>query len=266
MPEPEYHAAYEIYFLISGKKRYIVRGEIVDFTAPAAIFLRPGVPHIALSPDNTPHEMAVVAFKEDIFGRYADLVSRTILRAEDAALLFAVSPQLCRECTEDLPRLAQNRSDLGEAVFAARLFSILCELSALQPLHRIAGSGDAGEEKTVISIVQDLEAHPDERQLLSATAARFGYTPDGLSRLLCRATGGSWKTLRGDIRFSEALRALLFSDRSVEDIALSCGFGSGNYLGDVMRRRIGISPLAYRRRFRGSVTGYDPLPLFGNRY
>ena len=50
-----------------------------------------------------------------------------------------------------------------------------------------------------------------------------------------------------DFRVRKAAELLRETDRSVTDIAAACGFATPSYFGKVFRRRMNLSPLAYRR-------------------
>ena len=50
-----------------------------------------------------------------------------------------------------------------------------------------------------------------------------------------------------DFRLRRAAELLRETDRSVSDIAAACGFATSSYFGKVFRRRMNLSPLAYRR-------------------
>ena len=50
-----------------------------------------------------------------------------------------------------------------------------------------------------------------------------------------------------DFRLRRAAELLRETDRSVTDIASACGFATSSYFGKVFRRRMNLSPLAYRR-------------------
>ena len=50
-----------------------------------------------------------------------------------------------------------------------------------------------------------------------------------------------------DFRVRKAAELLRETDRSVTDIASACGFATPSYFGKVFRRRMNLSPLAYRR-------------------
>ena len=51
-------------------------------------------------------------------------------------------------------------------------------------------------------------------------------------------------------RIQAACRLLEEGKKSITEIALDCGMGSGSYFGKVFRKYQGVSPLAYRDRWR----------------
>jgi transcriptional regulator GlxA family with amidase domain len=55
-------------------------------------------------------------------------------------------------------------------------------------------------------------------------------------------------------RIDRAKHLLESTDLSVDDVAGQVGFAAGTSLREHLHAAIGVSPLAYRRTFRGSLT------------
>ena len=257
-----FHLGYELYFLISGRKRYIVAGQTIDFEAPAVILIRPAALHTVLSMTDEPHKMAVLLFGENYLERYSDVLSSTILGQNIAAALFRPDLDFILRLSEDMLRLQNHKSPMGAAAVQARVFLAICELSVMTPELTVDFGANASEERVAVRILGYIEEHLASPVNLAGTAKKFGYSPDEMTRLLKRCTGNGWRWHIGKLRLGAALRMLAFEDMSVADIAEKCGFSNPNYFGDFILDRTGVSPSEYRRRYAGTLNESDPLPLF----
>ena len=259
-----FHPGYELYFLISGSKRYIVSGETVDFDAPAVIFIKPGVLHMALSTDNQPHTMAVVGFTDDFLSRYNDLLPSTMLAAGCSAALYTPEKRLVDEFDADMTRLWNSGGALRNDLLAARLFETVCELTELTPA-RVVRPGMNADESVAVRAISAIDSGLSDGVSIKKTAAELGYSPDELTRLLKRATGRGWRGHVNDIRLRRALLMLIETDKRFEDIAAECGISGANYFSGYIKHAVGLTPSEYRARYRGTLTPFDPLPLVDTR-
>jgi transcriptional regulator GlxA family with amidase domain len=90
---------------------------------------------------------------------------------------------------------------------------------------------------------------------VAGLAARARMSVRTFNRRFREETGespGAWLLAQ---RVSHARHLLETTDAPVEEIARQAGLGSGATLRQHLRASLGVSPLAYRRTFRG---GYDP--------
>ena len=62
-----------------------------------------------------------------------------------------------------------------------------------------------------------------------------------------RETGESFKEYLIGVRLEHAKRLLKYSNLNVTEIAFSVGFHDANYFSNVFKKRLGVSPLAYRK-------------------
>jgi len=84
---------------------------------------------------------------------------------------------------------------------------------------------------------------------LSQVAAALRYHPKYLAHLFAQTVGTRMGPYLCDLRVKQATRLLLGTDHLIKEIALSCGFRDAGTMSRVFRRRVGVSPGAYRRLF-----------------
>lgn len=88
-----------------------------------------------------------------------------------------------------------------------------------------------------------------------ALAARVSMSPRNFHRVFSSTTGMSPARFVEEARIEAARRQLEKSDRTLEDIATRCGFGSEDSLRRSFLRHLESTPGEYRRNFRSSGIG-----------
>ena len=79
-------------------------------------------------------------------------------------------------------------------------------------------------------------------------AAKLNITPHHLNRVVKLVTGKTSTEVIRDRSLLEAKRWLIFSDRSVNEIAAALGYFDSSYFAKIFRKSIGHSPLVFRER------------------
>ncbi len=86
------------------------------------------------------------------------------------------------------------------------------------------------------------------RELSRDEVARVAcLSPSHFSHLLRQKVGRSFRDLLQEYRINRAAECLRRSYQSVAEIALQCGFRDPSHFGKAFRRRMGLTPLAYRQ-------------------
>lgn len=95
-----------------------------------------------------------------------------------------------------------------------------------------------------------MEENYSRELCLEEVAAHSNISIYNFCRLFKKATDNTFIEYLNYIRLKEAEKLLLFSDMSVGDIALDCGFSSLSYFNRLFKRKNSISPLQYRKQNR----------------
>jgi AraC family transcriptional regulator len=92
-----------------------------------------------------------------------------------------------------------------------------------------------------------IEAELDTELSLASLAKESGYSRAHFLRMFRAATGLTPHQYVLERRLSTAQQLIRQSKMLLADIALKCGFSSQTYMNDVFRKRLGVTPLEYRR-------------------
>ena len=113
-------------------------------------------------------------------------------------------------------------------------------IGARQPLPRM----ETARLKRMLGFIRD---HFAEDISPADIAASAGVCERECFRCFKQELGTTPLATLTDFRLRRAAELLRETDRSVSDIAAACGFATSSYFGKVFRRRMNLSPLAYRR-------------------
>lgn len=101
-----------------------------------------------------------------------------------------------------------------------------------------------------------IRKHYREKIYLQDIADSLGLSPTYLSRRFSKDTGECVQDYINRIRVYHASNLLLYSDRTLSEIAFYVGFPNQSYFGKIFKKFRNMSPKAYQDRYRS--TEYDP--------
>jgi len=91
--------------------------------------------------------------------------------------------------------------------------------------------------------------HYDQESPVAAMVKRSGLTDRTFKRRFTKATGLSPMEYVHTLRLEEAKQMLETSDLAVEAVALEVGYEDTSFFGRLFRRKVGLTPAQYRKRF-----------------
>ena len=83
----------------------------------------------------------------------------------------------------------------------------------------------------------------------SDVARAVGFSPNYLSRKFRTTAGIGLHEYIVFVRLYHAAQELLSTNDSITTIALRCGYSDSNYFKDSFKKKYGVTPRAYRKRF-----------------
>ncbi|WP_207004728.1 GlxA family transcriptional regulator [Trinickia mobilis] len=93
-----------------------------------------------------------------------------------------------------------------------------------------------------------MEQHVGRSLPLEELACKLDLSPRQLERLFKAETGKSPQAFAKQVRLRTAAWLLTSSDRTVADIASSCGFSDASHLGREFRKQFGVPPVMFREQ------------------
>lgn len=250
------HAEWELYFLLSGERRYFIRDHVVNVKKGDLILIPAGEIHKSLTGQNAPHERITVEFRRE----FLDPVCAELLSFEPWALfgdgvLLKLNDMEQKWVQRELFRLLSEvrEKPVGwEDAIRLILINILLYLKRIQPIKQEPAITNHAPEWFNAMLQYIAEQH-HKPLTLTQTSAQFFLHPSHVSRVFQKTTGMTFMDYLAGIRVREA-RRLLAGKGSVSQIAEVCGFGDATRFGRVFKRAVGQTPTGYRKTIAGSST------------
>ncbi|SRR5690606_21567847 len=136
-----------------------------------------------------------------------------------------------------------------EAMRVARLHLIDWHHVGQQPFAALTRSRQV-DDAVIAECQAWIAQHYDHDAPVAAMACLSGLSERSFKRRFARATGMAPLEYVHTVRLEEAKHSLETTDLPVEAIAQAAGYEDGSFFGRLFRRKVGLTPAQYRRRFR----------------
>lgn len=150
--------------------------------------------------------------------------------------------------------------DLIEDVFCEYLDPQVCASGAISSYMNLIfielircyqGTMESEYRQTRHSYVTEILRYMEENCTtctLEETAARFGFNPNYLSKMIREATGMSFKELLTEGRLARAAFLLISTEQAVQQIAQQCGYTNQSFFYKKFQERYNCTPAEYREQ------------------
>jgi transcriptional regulator GlxA family with amidase domain len=143
--------------------------------------------------------------------------------------------------------LLRRDHGLGLAIAVSSMFIYEQEHAGRDPQHMVSAGRLAWQDPVLLRAIRAMEDNIEEPVSIAAVAAQAGVGERELLRRFTLKLETSPKAYYTDLRLNLGRRLLEHTERSVSDVALACGFGSGSAFARAFRERFAMSPTALRR-------------------
>jgi AraC-like DNA-binding protein len=253
-----FHKKYEIYYQLSGTRKYFIEDSAYFVNVGNVVLIDQSEIHKASSVHEDPHARIVVNFCEDFIAPvarcFADVDLFSLFHSDQKILALNMR---ARAQTEELlgKMLALAENDSPTAIAMRRL--LLCELllllidwKASQPKAELGGGRISN--KVIDAVSAYVSAHYRETLTLEVLAERFHMSRCYLSRLFKSTTNIGLMEYINGVRLRAAKDLLESSAMPIADVAAEVGYATTGHFTRMFHIGTGLSPLAYRKLFRVS--------------
>mgnify|MGYP001217442950 CR=1 FL=1 len=188
------------------------------------------------------HDIGTLTGFQAMFGMHRlrtrhEFRSRFRLKPKDLAIVLAHVDGLEHE-------LASQQA--GRAYFSHAYFMLI--VGYLSRLYSQQESFDSHAVLRLAKVISHMEENYAESQSMSALAKLAGMTERSFLRAFHLATGTSPHNHLLHLRINRAAAELRNPDRQITEVAFEVGFNDSNYFTRQFKKRMGLTPLEYRKR------------------
>lgn len=254
MRQAHFHEKHEIYYLISGERNFTINDKVFRIGKGDLVIIPAGELHRTTYFGNNTHERIAIMFDdviiEDIYESFGKEYVMEVMNS-----FYIHIPDGRRSYVEDLMKRMlyeaegiDELSDYMQKIYFHELivFAIRCYKNKSQ-----GNELDVANE-IVQKAAKYIYENSDKNIGLTDVAEKFGMSSSYFSKKFKAVTGFGFKEYLIGVRIKEASNMLLTTDKSITEIAISCGFNDSNYFGDAFRRIKGVSPHKYRKN-KGAI-------------
>lgn len=247
MPYMHFHPCYELYFLISGERRYFIGHTIYD-VAPGDVVLIPrNEIHQTTALHNKGYDRYVMYFYEDSIRELSTALGEHTVETFFQSGCFRLPwehSEMVRKTLEQIVRERSQKDRFSDAMVKNLLHQILLCIFRY-------GTKKSREKSENTDKIQEVARYISENYASHITldhASRLAFMEKTyFSKQFKKLTGFGFHEYLIQTRLKAAEEQLRLTKLSISEISEQCGFSGSNYFGDVFHRWKGMSPTEYRK-------------------
>lgn len=244
----KYHEDFELLYVAEGTLKIGIEEKVYEAPPGTVFFIDRNRPHYVDKSEaeniGSFHWYAIL-FDISVLGSEDDLC-RVFLENNAFNTILKTDDKLIRHITE-IHRIATERNNSFAFEAKSELTALMAELiNSCQYVPRNGVRTFSDSCTMVNTAVEYIEEHYSEKIALEDIAQATGYSAKHLSRMFKRYTSVSVIQYLINYRIRMSCRELLYSDKNISRIAVSCGFENISYFNRAFLRQIGMTPKEYR--------------------
>ncbi len=241
--DSHFHVNYEIYYLIYGKRRYVVDNSIYDIEAGDIILIPPMVMH------KTQRAPGVDEDHERFLFNVAEIPD--ILKPVFEKNFYRPNGEYKQKIKELIDESVNEKGTDEKNTFlhTLNLHKILLILSKM-PKGKSVRHKLSERDKIIQTAAGYIKENCHKSLTLKEISNDFGFTPEYFSSIFKKAIGLGFVDYLNNMRVAMSFEFLVNTDMPISEISEKCGFNDSNYFTIVFRKVTGKSPTKYRKIMR----------------
>ncbi|CAG7597433.1 HTH-type transcriptional activator RhaR [Paenibacillus solanacearum] len=251
MRRPHYHEMYEIYYLISGERNYLIGNKTYKITPGDLVFIRPYEIHRATNTSVLYHERIVVHFSKEFLGENGAWVDDEHSPFATHTSVIALPLTVQKRVEELLYRInseyRKKEKGFDTLIKAALIELLVTSLRLNRDTMNKSSHYVTPMHQKISSMIRYINENYESPLTLASLAKQFHISPFYLSRLFKKTTGFTFVEYLSTVRIKAAQKLLRETKWKVSFIAEKIGFQDLAHFGKLFKKTSNYTPLQYRK-------------------
>ncbi len=259
MKNAHFHPVYEIYYLVSGTRKFFIESDIYNISKGTLVLINKNVMHQTAYSSDMLNERTYILFDDRHISYLIEKYGRREIDECFEQKIFPIPIQR-REYVEgvisQLYNEYKNKDEFSERLMECYLNELMIFLIRYK---RHISEGNNGIDvlkntdrlsscdESIQAAAKYIMDNYNKNLTLPQVAYMVNMSSTYFSKKFKEVTGFGFKEYLLNLRIQKACELLLETRLSVTEIAYKIGFNDSNYFGDVFKKSRGISPLKYRK-------------------
>lgn len=244
MPCAHHHNDYELYFLVSGSRKYFLSTQIFTVQPNQIMLIKPNISHQVTINLNIPYERYVLYISPKMMSELCK--EYPSINQTPMTPFFNLSENTFKQTIKLILKL-QKETQIQDSHSKDSIKSTLADLLIL--IHRnnnLSNLSSNKKDARLQNAIDHIINNYVEPLTLEECAFVACMSPSHFSRVFHKTTALSFKEFLNRIRIDKAIELLESTNYSIADIAQKVGFSTESYFGYIFKKLKKTSPSNYR--------------------
>lgn len=244
----EIHDFYEVYYLLSGERKYFIEDTIYKIEAGDVVFVPPNVLHRSLTDGEGRYSRIHIAipscaFEEEMLSEFESAFNGYILKIPSKRKKFF------EQILEKMEYEYNKNDSYSEYLINNAVNELLVFLLRVNKGMEFQPS-EIESDRIISQAAYFIRMNHCFPITLDEVASEVGMSRTYFSKLFKRKTGFGFSDYLAGVRITEAAQLLTETDMDITSVATRCGYSDSSYFAAVFKKIKGVTPIKYRKASR----------------
>ncbi len=259
--QPSFHShpELELVYIMEGYGKRIIGNKVESFNSGDMVFIGSNVPHIWLSDETFYKENSILYSKSIVSYIHPKIFKEVFTHIEELSSI----KNMIERASRGIRIIGETRDKIAERLqtcvaktgfekfneFLTILYLISISEETTHIIDEESASIKNAHSDRLIEVIKYIKDNFSEPISLKEVSKIACMTEQSFCRYFKNRTQKSFSEYLLNLRMSHACQLLISVDKSISDIAFSCGYRSTSHFCQVFKDEIGVTPHQYKVSF-----------------
>lgn len=242
---------YSLSYIISGDRATITPSGTFSYHAGMVTGSPPFRYCRTVSKSDEPYERILIKFSPEFAVPFIEQVGQQIFDGIYEQIFFTFPPEEHKKIEKifmDMLEEYEKEMPYREFILQGMLFRLLLTVWEKKIAEKGVNTVNATLTPPIVEAISYIEKCYYQNPSLEETAKVAGFSPAYFSRLFHAQMGKSYSEYLSSVKLHHASILLVQTNKSIMEIAQDTGFCHGNYLNELFKKKVGMTPGQFRKR------------------